>query len=213
MSSTIDAASTAPASDARHDAILAHAKQIFLSQGYTATRMEAIARLARVSTATLYGFFPSKEILFDAVVHAAADDFICGVETFRPGGQSLRSRLDEFAEGYARFMGDPFVHELLRLVLAERPRFEETAARFFMRGRATFGRGLLDLIEDARARGELVCDHPSRAAGQLLGMVEHPVFTLPVFIGAAGSRPPDHQRIAVEAVETFLARYGASPQA
>ena len=52
-------------------------------------------------------------------------------------------------------------------------------------------------------------DHPSWAAGQLMGMIEHPVFCVPLVTGdeVFAERPP--AQVAADAVETFLARYAA----
>jgi TetR/AcrR family transcriptional regulator, mexJK operon transcriptional repressor len=52
--------------------ILDAATQCFFSKGYEATAMDAIAASARVSKMTLYGRFPSKEILLRAVVEDRA---------------------------------------------------------------------------------------------------------------------------------------------
>ena len=50
-------------------------------------------------------------------------------------------------------------------------------------------------------------DKPSWAAGQLMGMIEHPVFFVPLVTGddVVTERAP--RAIAEDAVETFLARY------
>src|SRR3954464_9652902 len=48
--------------------IIAAAKDLFTSQGFGATSMDAIARTANVSKATLYAHFSGKEELFAAMV-------------------------------------------------------------------------------------------------------------------------------------------------
>ena len=57
---------TAPKADPRRDNIVREARRRFMSEGYAATRIEPIARATSVSTATLYGYFPSKADLFAA---------------------------------------------------------------------------------------------------------------------------------------------------
>ncbi len=47
------------------------AHRLFLEHGFAATSMDAVAREAGVSKATLYSYFPSKEALF---AHLIADE-------------------------------------------------------------------------------------------------------------------------------------------
>src|SRR5258708_20371451 len=54
--------------NARGDRILAAARTLFLKLGYGETSMDAIARHAAVSKATLYSHFAGKDALFAALV-------------------------------------------------------------------------------------------------------------------------------------------------
>lgn len=202
----------APPDDPRQAAILREARRLFMRQGYASTRIEPIARAASVSTATLYSYFPSKEILFEAVITDASDDFARQMDRVRALAGPAREQLTSFAEAYAGFMSDIFVRSVFRLVMAERPRFHAMAQKFFERGRSYFGAALIQSIEELSARGELSCDKPSWAAGQLMGMVEHPVFFVPLVTGDEVQARRPIPQIASDAVETFLARYGAPPQ-
>lgn len=179
-----------------------------MSEGYAATRIEPIARAAAVSTATLYSYFPSKTDLFAAVIANAAEDFSEQMKGVRCDEGDARTRLTRFAAAYAGFMGDPFVRSVFRLVMAERPRFRDVAMGFFERGRNDFGLPLMEALTDLAANGDLRFDKASWAAGQLMGMIEHPVFFMPLVTGdeVQAARPPES--IAADAVETFLARYG-----
>ena len=180
-----------------------------MSAGYTATRMEPIARDTGVSTATLYTYFPSKADLFHAVIFDAADDFAGRMKTICAGAGSGRERLTGFMTAYGEFMSDPFVRSVFRLVMAERPRFRDLAMRFFDRGRSDFGRPLMTALTELQATGELTIDKPSWAAGQLMGMIEHPVFFMPLVTGDEVQATRPTEQIVNDAVETFMARYGA----
>ena len=180
-----------------------------MGAGYAATRMEPIARETGVSTATLYTYFPSKADLFQAVILDAADDFARRMKTICDSAGPGRERLTGFMTAYGEFMSDPFVRSVFRLVMAERPRFSELALTFFERGRSDVGGLLMGILNELVAAGDVKIDRPSWAAGQLMGMVEHPVFFMPLVTGdeVLATRPPG--QIAEDAVETFLARYGA----
>lgn len=52
--------------------ILAAARRLFLSQGYTATPMRQIAREVGITPAAIYNHYPGKDQLFLAVLEAAA---------------------------------------------------------------------------------------------------------------------------------------------
>ena len=207
---TDDAPSGEQAEALRHKRkeLLRVARRHFLTEGYAATRMEAVARDASVSTATLYAFFPSKTDLFKHVIDDASDDFARQIEGVRVNGGDVRAQLTAFAETYARFMGEPFVRAVFRLVMAERKRFQPTANGFFERGRAEIGGVLMQVIREHADKGALKVERPSWAAGQLMGMIEHPVFFVPMVTGDEVQSRRDPGDIAAQAVDTFLARYG-----
>lgn len=193
--------------DPRRAAIVRQARLHFISEGYAGTRMEPIARESGVSTATLYAFFDSKAVLFEAVIDNASEDFARHMAAVHTTSGPPRERLTEFIGGYAEFMSNSFVRSVFRLVLAERPRFEAIAMRFFERGRNDFGAILMGMLAEMTEAGQLKVEKPSRAAGQLMGMIEHPVFFVPLVTGddVLAERTP--RAIAEDAVETFLARY------
>ena len=194
--------------DPRRAAIVRQARLHFISEGYASTRMEPIAREAGVSTATLYAFFDSKAALFAAVIEDASEDFSNRMAVVKTCDGPPRQRLTGFLGAYAEFMGDPFVHSVFRLVLAERPRFENVARSFFERGKHDFGAVLIAALVEMDAAGQIKITKPSWAAGQLMGMVEHPVFFVPLVTGDEVTAARAAREIAEEAVETFLARYG-----
>lgn len=181
-----------------------------MTAGYALTRMEPIAREASVSTATLYALFPSKADLFAAVIVDACDDFADKMATVRVVSGPARQQLIHFMTAYAEFMGDPFVRSVFRLVMAERSRFSDVAMGFFERGRSDFGGPLMRALKELDASGELRVAKPSWAAGQLMGMIEHPVFFMPMVTGDEVTATRTSDEIVADCVETFLARY-ASP--
>ncbi len=193
--------------DLRPANIIREARRHFMSEGYAATRMEPIARAASVSTATLYGYFPSKAVLFSAVIDDASGDFADHMERVHCVDGDARTQLTQFARAYAGFMGDPFVRSVFRLVMAERPRFRDVAMGFFERGRRDFGQPLIAVLTSLTERGELRIDKASWAAGQLMGMIEHPIFLMPLVTGDEVHATRSSESIADDAVETFLARY------
>lgn len=198
-----------PLEDPRRQTILRQARRRFMTDGYAATRMEPVAREASVSTATLYAFFSSKAELFTAVIDDASEDFSRQMQHVRVATGSAREQLTVFVLAYADFMSDPFVRSVFRLVMAERPRFQAVAMRFFEKGRSDFGGPLIAALKTLTANGELRIERPSWAAGQLMGMIEHPVFFVPMVTGDEVKVGRSNEEVATDALETFMARYGA----
>jgi len=194
--------------DLRQLSIVREARRSFMSDGYAATRIEPIARAASVSTATLYGYFPSKANLFSAVIADAADDFRAQMRTVGMQGGTAREQITAFATASAHFMGDRFVRSVFRLVMAERPRFRDVAQGFFERGRQDFGAPLIRALNVLAEGGELKFPKAAWAAGQLMGMIEHPVFFMPMVTGDEMQTSRTMDCIVSEVVETFMARYG-----
>ena len=193
--------------------ILTAARRRFMVEGYASTGMEAVAREATVSTATLYSYFPSKADLFQHVVEDAAGAFSHHItEVTHSGGDGI-AQLRAFAAAYARFMAEPFVRSVFRLVAAERRRFEPVARYFFERGRTDFGGTLITILKRLETEGLVRIEKPSWAAGQLMGMIEHPTFLVPMVTGDEARAARSLEEIADDAVDTFLARYGAATRA
>jgi AcrR family transcriptional regulator len=196
--------------DPKRQAILRHARKAFVSDGYAATRIEPIAREAGVSTATLYALFDGKAELFSAVIDDASADFAHQMTRLEAIEGDARQQLTTFADTYAGFMSDPFVRAVFRLVMAERPRFQAVALRFFEKGRETFGATLIDMLVRLSKAGSLrPIERPSWAAGHLMGMIEHPVFFVPLVTGDEIQVRRTNAEVIEDAVDTFLARYGA----
>lgn len=200
--------STVP-NDPRYDLILKVARRHFIGAGYAATGMEAIARDAGVSTATLYLYFPGKAELFDRMMDAAANEFTSLPDRL-PDEGGAREQIMAFSLGYARFTCDPFVRSVFRLVITERRRLSDAAGRFINKGRTEFGGPLIQLLVRLRDQGLVRVDKPSWAAGQLMGMIDHATCLVPLVTGEDAGCARSPEAIAADAVDTFMARYAAA---
>ncbi len=196
--------------DAKAREILKAARKHFITEGYASAAMEAIAREAGVSTATLYLYFPGKAELFRSVILDASRDFGAAIDEIRKLEGDAREQLRAFAHAYAQFLSEPFVRAIFRLVMAERKRFQATAQHFFDYGRAHIGAVLMGILTQLEEAGEIRVEKPSWAAGQLMGMIEHPVFFVPLVTGDEVKAARALGDIAEDAVETFMSRYGTA---
>src|SRR5919201_4638646 len=67
-------------SAARREAILAAALDEFSAQGFTATRLDDVARRAGVAKGTIYVHFRDKEALFQELIRSALSPFVGTLE-------------------------------------------------------------------------------------------------------------------------------------
>lgn len=120
-----------------------------------------------------------------------------------------RARLIALSTAYATFFSRPDTRAMFRMATTERRRFPEVADYFLQSARDELGGAAIAVINDLVKTGELKVDKPSWAAGQLLGMLDHVTLVLGLAAGDDVQSRRSVRSIADDAVETFLARYGA----
>lgn len=107
-------------------AILATARSMFLEEGYDAVAMEVVAAVTGVSKGTLYSRYPSKDLMFAAVVDASVRDWITMLPAPKfADNASLRERLRAHARIIAQSLMLPDVRAYQKLLIATRDRFPE----------------------------------------------------------------------------------------
>lgn len=157
--------------DPRRSLILSCARLAFVENGFASAGIEPIARRAGVSTATLYGFFPSKGDLFSAVILQSAQESASVMRETVGHNGSATERLTEALNAYAGFLSAPFTRSIFRLLMAEQSRFKAVAQEFYQIGRDNIADKIVDLVADLAAKSQIVVDRPSWAAGQIMGMI------------------------------------------
>lgn len=98
-------------------AIVEAAERVFAEHGYDAAKVQAIAKAAGVSLATVYGIFPSKWEVFRAVQHDRLIALMQRVGTLVLGAKDAFDRLRFGIEGYLRFHMEH--RDFLRIQLRE----------------------------------------------------------------------------------------------
>ncbi len=199
--------------DDKRRLILDRARDCFLRDGFGKAAMGAIARSAQISTATLYLHFPSKSELFHHTILDSSEHFAGMMRAVRFGSGAAEERILNFARGYAQFLSDPFVRAVLRLIAAERDRIPQAAADVYERGRREVGGPLIAALRTLASEGRLIVEDAATAAGQLMGMIEHPLFMSAMMLGDTHRLERNLDQIAEDAVRTFMARYGTAEPA
>jgi len=139
----------------RRKAIIEAALDEFIARGYAATRLDDVAQRAGVAKGTIYLHFKDKEALFQELVRTALVPLIGRLAAPPPEGGSIRAAFENFVETFAREVVTTRRGDIIRLVLAEGPRFPDIADFYY---REVVSRGLAGmraLIELGIASGEI----------------------------------------------------------
>ncbi|MFG1477085.1 TetR/AcrR family transcriptional regulator [Xanthobacter sp. V4C-4] len=173
-------AADSPAADRRgaRARILKAAHALFLEKGYEGTAMDAVATAAPVSKRTLYHHFASKADLFAAVIDEAWSHFTrAPLLPADVAADDPRRVLAAYVQGLTAHWDRPDVIPLLRLVIAEAPRFPELSNAYFAAGKEPAVKGLAAYFTLLAAAGRLSPGlDPTLAAAQFLGAIKEPLF-------------------------------------
>ena len=139
----------------RRQAIIDAALEEFISRGFTATRLDDVARRAGVAKGTIYLHFKDTESMFEELIRTALVPLIGRLHTPPPIGGSVRDAVEGFARTFIQEVATTRRGDIVRLIVAEGPRFPAIADFYY---REVVSRGLAGmraLIELGVARGEI----------------------------------------------------------
>ena len=187
-------------------ALMDAAISLFLSEGYDRTTLEAVARDAGVSSATLYKHYPTKQTLFGAIM-ARLWESEPGAEGAMPEAGDPRAGLTVIGRDYADVLGRQQTVALFRVIIAEAPRFPELGRELYDRGKKPYLDRLGVYLEREIAAGTLQIDDIPIAKRQFLGMINDVIFWPRLLIIDLEISAAEARTIVDQAVETFLHRY------
>jgi AcrR family transcriptional regulator len=152
-----------PEAEVRRQAILDAALTVFAARGYEAARLDDVAAQAGVAKGTLYLYFKDKQALFEELVRGAVEPIMARVGSAALAPDHTASQvIDMFFQLFQRDVLDTKRKLLLRLIIAEGPRFPAIAA-FYHREVVARGMALMrKLASEAVARGEFSSDAAAR---------------------------------------------------
>ena len=203
------AGSRAEADSPKRQAILTAAGELFMQQGYGATSMDAIARAAGVSKATLYAHFASKDALFATIINEACRQNMAVADLLPAGGDDPAAVLTILGGRVLRFLLEDRALAIHRVVIAESVRFPELGRAFYENGPAMFREAFAAWLRRQEQAGRLAVPAPLSAADQFLGMLRGTGLFLRVSLGV--SPPCSEAEITATvdaAVRTFMRAYG-----
>lgn len=136
--------------------ILDAAFEEFVAHGYVATRVEDIAARVGVTKGTVYFYFETKEVLFEAMFkHMAVPftDIRAQLKTLTgPYADRIKAFFNFF---YERIVLDRRSREMLRFIISEGSRFPHVVDRHYEETIAPMFDAARELFEEGVAAGEL----------------------------------------------------------
>jgi len=189
--------------------ILDAARHLFLELGYAGTSMDAVAKYAGVSKATLYVHFDNKDRLFADVVAAARSSLHRAIAAIAEGEQTDPAEtLGLIGRQFLRFVTTPAVLTLFRAVIGETQRFPHLGQTIFQAGSNDMLDQITATIAQANERGLLRVPDPKMAAGQFIALTKSDLHLRcllePVFLASEA----DIARNVDAAVAMFMSHYG-----
>jgi AcrR family transcriptional regulator len=197
--------------DAKRRAIIAVAREVFLSGGYAATSMSEIAAKLGGSKGTLYNYFRSKEELFVAFMNESCEDLLDFMDHLPETAEADHSVRDDLIELGVAFLSsltrDNFI-AIHRLVVAETGRFPELGRLFYENGPARGVQRFTEYFERVIAAGRLPPNDPREVGQRLKDLVLSDVYTRRLWGVLEPLSPAELRAHVTRSVDIFLMAFG-----
>ncbi|WP_420133257.1 TetR/AcrR family transcriptional regulator [Rhodopseudomonas sp.] len=151
--------------------ILEAARTVFLEAGFDTSSMDAIARQAGVSKATLYAHFENKEDLFEALIRFECQTI--GANFYRPDplAEAWADELEKLATNLRKLFSENDVPAVYRIIVPVASRFPRLAQIFFEEGPGAAIRDTMAYLETLCEAGHLQIPDLEIAAEQFIFLV------------------------------------------
>jgi AcrR family transcriptional regulator len=146
----------------RRAAILAAALEEFAARGFAATRLDDVARRARIAKGTIYLYFRDKESLFQELVRSMLSPLVGTIEAAALRDLPIRAVVETIVDLFVNEIYSTRRKDVIRLVIAEGARFPKLAEFYYreviarvlpvVRARLTLAVERGELRHDALAR-------------------------------------------------------------
>jgi AcrR family transcriptional regulator len=190
--------------DARREAILDVAQQVFLEEGFAAASMSTIAARLGGSKGTLYNYFRSKDELFKAYVERRClwqQDEVFALKS----GETPEAALSRICRAYLGFILEDITLRNFALIAAESERAPELGRIFYDTGPRQGTERLAAFLSGLEAGGFLDLEGDALGAAQhLLGLLTNPLHKARLCNAVPPPTPETIDAETARGVRTFL---------
>lgn len=194
----------------KFDQVLDAARDVFMREGFEGASMDDIAASAKVSKATVYSYFPDKNLLF---LEAAKSEILRITQEVEnaavvdaPVEMVLRYSARTIVDFYLSTLGQ----SIFRVCVSESERFPELGRMFYEAGPKMGAERLSGYLTYMNEQGSLKIEDAPLAADQFAALCRADLFQRVMFGLADTIKPSEIDHVIEGAIATFLARYGAS---
>lgn len=157
--------------ESRSQNIVDVAMQLFARDGYGQTSMSSIAAALGGSKATLYKYFPSKEVLFETAMVQCCEELFADNSNIELSCTDVLEYLVQTGSLALNGMLKPRALEISRLVFSEGARHPEIAEIFYVKGVEPTHHLIAQGLSHFHSSGQIFCLDTLTAARQFLGMI------------------------------------------
>lgn len=198
----------------KHNRILKAAILVFAKRGFSGASMDEIAAEAGLTKPTLYQYFASKELLFQAMMSAPRDAMMTAFDPSSEADHSEPDHVDQllqFAWAYADTVMRPDFLSLARLIIGEAHRFPHIGRDYQASGPDRVLQGLMAFMTAQRAAGHLYFEDAELAAQDFWGLILSAPRNLALHVPDAEISRPSLARYIHNGVKVFLRAYATHP--
>jgi len=192
----------------KFDQVLEGARAVFMASGYEGASVDEIARVAGVSKATLYSYFPDKRLLFLEVVRVECRRQVDEARKVVDIDASPEVVLRYAARRIVDFYTSEFGRNVHRIAVAESARFPELGREFYKSGPAFAREQLGEFLQACCDAAVLDIADVDLAADQFVMLCHANLADRVTFNVQTDFSDAEIERVVGGAVATFLARYG-----
>ena len=146
----------------RRAAILDAALEEFAARGFAATRLDDVARRARIAKGTIYLYFRDKESLFQDLVRTMLSPLVGTIEAAPLSEVPIRAVAEMIVDVFVREIYGTRRKDVIRLIISEGPRFPKLAEIYYREVIARVLPVIRARLALAVERGELSSDALAR---------------------------------------------------
>jgi AcrR family transcriptional regulator len=189
--------------DARPGEIIEAALELFVLNGFAATKLSEVAQRAGVVKGTLYRYFDTKEDLFRATVRHLVASNLTKVGHTPHGDGTVAALVPTMLGQVAGAIAGSRIPAIVRMVLAESRAFPDLAAIWHDEVVSPMLNAVASVVASGQARGELRGGDARLYALSIIG----PMVTGALYREVFGDRDgewPDLEALALQHADTML---------
>jgi AcrR family transcriptional regulator len=192
----------------RRDRILEIATEVFLDHGYAGTTMSTISQQVGGSKATLYAYFPNKDVLCEAIFQRLCDRVLDALND-TGSAADLEARLMHVGMGFMQALVSDEGIKTFQLAV-EGSRVNSDLARRFETIALAVTEKLARLIEQANAAGEISAPDPVEAANVFISLMRGDLHLRRLLNLHPEPSPQQRRREVARAIRVFIAAFPAA---